>query len=148
MVKKASQISDLTKFSIYWYGGCYTLLDNLCFTLCYNNIMCKISDNTTIFSTSHWEKKFSPFIWVESHYLITLKYKCTSNKWMEIFWLEANCHLPRYLLDFGNSTFKMITSNHTIHIIEEQQIFTSLYNNVLLTIMSSQIENYYSYIFI
>lgn len=67
---------------------------------------------------------------------------------MEIFWLEANCHLPRYLLDFGYSTFKMITSNHTIHIIEEQQIFTSLYNNVHMTIMSSQIENYHSYIFI
>lgn len=61
MVKKASQISDLTKFSIYCYGGCYTFLDNLCFTLCYNNIMCKISDNTTIFSTSHWEKKIQSF---------------------------------------------------------------------------------------
>lgn len=67
---------------------------------------------------------------------------------MEIFWLEANCHLPRYLLDFGYSTFKMIISNHTIHIIEEQQIFTSLYNNVHMTIMTSQIENYHSYIFI
>ena len=67
---------------------------------------------------------------------------------MEIFWLKENCHLPRYLLDFGNSTFKMIISNHTIHIIEEQQIFTSLYNDVHMTIMSSQIENYHSYIFI
>ena len=38
-----------------------TLLDNLCFTLYYNNIMCKISDNTTIFSTSHWEKKIQSF---------------------------------------------------------------------------------------
>lgn len=65
---------------------------------------------------------------------------------MEIFWLEANCHLSRYLLDFGYSTFKMIISNHTIHIVEEQQIFTSLYNNVHMTIMSSQIENYHSYI--
>ena len=42
----------------------------------------------------------------------------------------------------------MIISNHTIHIIEEQQIFNSLYNDVHMTIMSSQIENYYSYIFI
>ena len=49
---------------------------------------------------------------------------------------------------FGYSTFKMIISNPTIHIIEEQQIFTSLYNNVHMTIMSSQIENYHSYIFI
>lgn len=56
--------------------------------------------------------------------------------------------LPRYLLDFGYSTFKMIISNRTIHIIEEQQIFTSLYNNVHMTIMSSKIENYHSYIFI
>ena len=38
-----------------------TLLDNLYFTLYYNNIMCKISDNTTIFSTSHWEKKIQSF---------------------------------------------------------------------------------------
>ena len=42
----------------------------------------------------------------------------------------------------------MIISNNTIHIIKEQQIFTSLYNNVHMTIMSSQIENYHSYIFI
>lgn len=42
----------------------------------------------------------------------------------------------------------MIISNRTIHIIEEQQIFTSLYNNAHMTIMSSQIENYHSYIFI
>ena len=40
----------------------------------------------------------------------------------------------------------MIISNHTIHVVEEQQIFTSLYNNVHMTIMSSQIENYHSYI--
>lgn len=110
--------------------------------------MCKISDNTTIFSTSHWEKKFSPFIWVESHYLITLKYKMYIKQVDGDFLAWSKLSFAKVPSWFGYSTFKMIISNPTIHIIEEQQIITSLYNNVHMTIMSSQIENYHSYIFI
>lgn len=75
MVKRVSQISDLTKFSVYWYGGC-SPCQTICVLLCITIILCaKYLTTQQFFPLLTEKKKFSPFIWVESHYLITLKYK-------------------------------------------------------------------------